>query len=80
MFPVLISESAENEPKTIADEGDKSVHEEINHNNVEAKPWCYWFLRRERYKDAGDIDIALEQVLARGSFRSTLEMESLLAG
>ena len=35
MFPVFILESVENEPKTIGDEGDKSIHEEINHNNVE---------------------------------------------
>jgi len=35
MFPVFILESAENEPKPMADEGDKSIHEEINHNNVE---------------------------------------------
>ena len=35
IFPVLILESAGNEPKTMTDEEDKSVHKEISHNNVE---------------------------------------------
>ena len=35
IFPVFILESAGNEPKTMADEEDKSVHKEINHSNVE---------------------------------------------
>ena len=35
IVPVLILESAENEPKTMADEEDKSIHKEINHKNVE---------------------------------------------
>ena len=35
IFPVLILESAGNEPKPMTDEEDKSVHKEISHNNVE---------------------------------------------
>ena len=34
-LPVYILESAGNEPKTMADEEDKSIHKEKNHNNVE---------------------------------------------
>ena len=35
IVPVLILESAGNEPKPMTDEEDKSVHKEISHNNVE---------------------------------------------
>ena len=35
IVPVLILESAGNEPKTMADEEDKSIRKEINHNSVE---------------------------------------------
>ena len=35
IVPVLILESAGNEPKPMTDEEDKSVHKEISHNSVE---------------------------------------------